>query len=69
VAVKTEVSSQKKRKQKEAHKFRVSDPDSIRSVDPDPYSETGSGREKINQQGRQNLDISCFEVLDVLFRE
>jgi hypothetical protein len=45
------------------------DPDSIRSVDPDPYSESGSGsrRAKMTQKVEKNLEISCFEVLDVLF--
>jgi hypothetical protein len=42
---------------------RVSDPesnpDSIRSVDPDPNSESGSGSRRAK--------ISCFDVLDVLF--
>ena len=42
---------------------RVSDPesdlDSIRSVDPDPYSEFGSGSRRAK--------ILCFDVLDVLF--
>ncbi len=50
---------------------RVSDPDSIRSVDPDldPYPESGSGsrRAKITHKSRKNLDIACFELLDVLF--
>ncbi len=45
----------------------VLDPDSIRSVDPDPYSESGS-RTKMTQKSRNNFEISCFEVLDVLFR-
>ncbi len=46
------------------------DPDSIRSVDPDPYSESGSGsrRAKMTHKSRKK-EISCFEVLDVLFRE
>jgi hypothetical protein len=48
-----------------------SDPDSIRSVDPDPYSESGSGsrRAKMTHKIKKNSEISCFEVLDVLFRE
>jgi hypothetical protein len=50
---------------------RVLDPDSIRSVDPDPdpYSESRSGsrRAKITHKSRKNLEISCFEVLDALF--
>ncbi len=51
----------------------VSDPDSIRSVDPDPYSESGSGsgsgsrRAKMTYKSRKNKEISCFEVLDFLF--
>jgi hypothetical protein len=47
----------------------VSDPDSIRSVDPDPYSESGSGssRAKMTHKSRKNLEILCFNVLDVLF--
>jgi hypothetical protein len=52
---------------------RVSNPDpdftdSIRSVDPDPYSESGSGsrRAKMTRKSRKHLEISCFEVLDVL---
>ncbi len=42
--------------------------DSIRSVDPDPYSESGSGsrRAKMTRKSRKHLEISCFEVLDVL---
>jgi hypothetical protein len=40
-------------------------------VDPDPYSESGSGsrRAKMTQISRKNLEISCFEVMDVLFCE
>ncbi len=49
---------------------RVSDPDPylIGPVDPDPYSESGSGsrRAKIAHKRRKN---SCFEVLDGLFCE
>jgi hypothetical protein len=49
---------------------RVSDPDpySIGPVDPDPYSESGSGsrRAKMTHKSRKN---SCFEVLDGLFCE
>jgi hypothetical protein len=47
------------------------DPDSIRSVDQDPYSESGSGtrRTKMSHISRKNLEISCFEVIDVLFLE
>jgi hypothetical protein len=45
---------------------RVSDPD----LDPDPYSEYGSGsgsrRAKMTHKRRKN---SCFEVLDDLFCE
>jgi hypothetical protein len=40
-------------------------------VDPDPYSESGSGsrRAKITHKGTvdKNEEISCFEVLDFLF--
>jgi hypothetical protein len=36
--------------------FRVSDPDLIRSVDPGPYSESGSGsrRAKMTHKSRKN---------------
>jgi hypothetical protein len=46
----------------------VLDPYSIGPVDPDPYSESGSGsrRAKITHTRRKN---SCFEVLDGLFYE
>ncbi len=46
----------------------VLDPSSIGPVDPDPYSESGSGsrRAKMTHKGRKN---SCFEVLDGLFCE
>ena len=37
------------------------DPDSIRSVDPDPYSESGSKRAKITHKSRKN--IKKFHVL------
>jgi hypothetical protein len=46
------------------------DPDSIWSVDPepDPYSESGSRRAKMTHKSRNFFkEISCFEVLDVLF--
>jgi hypothetical protein len=35
----------------------------------DPYSESGSGfrRAKMAHKRRKNLEISCFEVLNVLF--
>jgi hypothetical protein len=38
-------------------------------MDPDPYSEsgTGSNRAKKTPKSRKNLEISRFEVLDVLF--
>ncbi len=41
------------------------DPDSIGSVDPDPYSESGSGsrRAKITDKNIKKM----FQVLDVLF--
>jgi hypothetical protein len=40
-------------------------------MDPDPYSESGSGsrRAKMTHKSRKNEEISCFEVLDVLFSE
>ena len=46
----------------------VLDPYSIGPVDPDPYSESGSGsrRAKMTHKRRKN---SCFEVLDGLFCE
>jgi len=46
----------------------VLDPYSIGPVDPDPYSESGSGsrRAKMTHKSRKNL---CFEVLDGLFCE
>jgi hypothetical protein len=46
----------------------VLDPDSIRSVS-DPYSESESGsrRAKMSHKSRKKYEISCFEVLDVLF--
>jgi hypothetical protein len=47
--------------------LRVSDSDSIRSMDQDPYSESGSRRAKMTHISRKNLEISCFKVLDVLF--
>jgi hypothetical protein len=45
------------------------DPDSIRSVDPDPYLESGSGsrRAKMTNKSRKKFKSSCFEVLDGLF--
>jgi hypothetical protein len=45
------------------------DPDSIRFVDPYPDPESGSGsrRTKITHKNRKIFEISCFEVLDVLF--
>jgi hypothetical protein len=47
---------------------RISDPDPIRSVDPDPYSESESvsRRVKMTHKSRKHYEISCFEVLDVL---
>jgi hypothetical protein len=47
------------------------DPDSIGSVDPDPYSESGSGsmRAKMTHKSRKFVKRSCFEVLDGLFWE
>jgi hypothetical protein len=45
------------------------DPDSIRSVDPylDLESESGYSRAEMTHKKRKNQDISCFEVLNVLF--
>jgi hypothetical protein len=42
------------------------DPDLIRSVYSYPDPESGSGSWGENK-GRKKLEISCFEVLDVLF--
>jgi hypothetical protein len=36
------------------------DPDSIRSVDPDPYSESGSKRAKMTHKSRQKLRNFMF---------
>jgi len=36
-------------------------------VDPDPYSESRSRLAKMTHKRRKNQEISCFEVLDVLF--
>jgi hypothetical protein len=39
-------------------------------VDPDPYSESGSGsrRAKMTHKSRKKLEkVGCFEVLDGLF--
>jgi hypothetical protein len=45
------------------------DPDSIRSVDPDPESGSGSGSRRAQRPKKEkSKEISCFEVLDVLFR-
>jgi hypothetical protein len=47
------------------------DPGSIRSVDLDPNSESGFGsgsrRAKRTHKNWKSYEISCFEVLDVLF--
>ncbi len=45
----------------------VADPDSIGLVDPDPDSESGSGRAKKTHKSRKKLGNFMFEVLDVLF--
>jgi hypothetical protein len=39
------------------------------SVDPDPYSESGSGPggQIRTTKVEKNVEILCFEVLDVLF--
>jgi hypothetical protein len=42
-------------------------PDSIRSEDPNPYSESGSGSRRAKMTQKSRKKISCFEVLDVLF--
>ncbi len=39
------------------------DPDSIGSLNPDPYP----GRKKCPYKNEKSLEISCCEVLDVLF--
>jgi hypothetical protein len=43
----------------------------MKSVDPypDPDSDSGSGsrRAKMSHKSRKDLEIACFEVLDVLF--
>jgi hypothetical protein len=44
-------------------RFSGLDPDLIRSVDPDP----DSGGQNDPQRYTKYLEISCFEVLDVLF--
>jgi hypothetical protein len=43
----------------------VPDSDSIRSVDPYPDPDPGGQKRPIKVE--KNLEISCFEVLDVLF--
>jgi hypothetical protein len=45
----------------------VSDPDLIRSVDPDSEFGSGSRMAKMTHKNRKSEEISCFEVLDVLF--
>jgi hypothetical protein len=42
---------------------RVSDPDSIRSVDPEPYSESGSGsrRAKMTHKSRTKIHHKCSD--------
>jgi hypothetical protein len=40
--------------------FPILIPDSIRSVDPDPYSESGSRRAKMTQKSRKKLRNSMF---------
>ncbi len=44
----------------------VSDPDSIRSVDPYPDPDSESGQKLPTKVGKSS-EISCFEVLDVFF--
>jgi hypothetical protein len=43
------------------------DPDSIRSVDLDPYSKSGSRRAKMTHKSGKFYEILCFKVMDVLF--
>jgi hypothetical protein len=43
----------------------LSHPDSIRSVDPDSESGSGSRRAKKSTKIGRSSEISCFEVLDV----
>jgi hypothetical protein len=38
-------------------------------VDPDLYSESGSRRAKMTTEVEKIKEISCFEVMDVLFWE
>ncbi len=41
---------------------RVADPDSIGSVDPDPDSESGSGRAKITHKSRIFFKVHVLKV-------
>ncbi len=50
-------------------KSRISDPDSIRSVDPDPYSGSGSRSRRAKKDPQKLRNFICFEVQDVFFRE
>jgi hypothetical protein len=45
------------------------DPHYFELLDPDPHSNCGSGsrRAKMTHINRKSTEISCFEVLDVLF--
>jgi hypothetical protein len=47
----------------------VLDPYSIGSVDPDPYSQYGSGSRRAKMTHKSRSKSSCFEVLDGLFWE
>jgi hypothetical protein len=46
---------------------RVADPDSIRSMDPDSDSGSGSRKAKMTHKSRKTFLSCCFEVLDGLF--
>ncbi len=48
--------------------FRIRIPNSIRSVDPDPDSKSGSGPTTAKMT-HKNRKKTCFEVRDVLIRE
>jgi hypothetical protein len=59
----------KKYTKKNIEKSSVSnpDPDSIRSLDPYPDPDLGSGSGSRRAKTGKKLENSCFEVLDVLF--
>ncbi len=73
-----------KRNSKDIEESRVSDPDPycIRILIVNGFNRNsesgsvfgiqiryGSGRAKMTHKSRKNLEVSCFEVLDVFFRE